>query len=77
MRLVAFAAVAATAGAVTVTPAERSQKADWVQKNLLTSAKAPPFSFTCGGKSAAALLRSWKRVDARRELDANRTERSK
>ncbi|MBI3852899.1 MAG: alpha-galactosidase [Verrucomicrobia bacterium] len=72
--LSALAAVSAHA-AVTVAPAEMALKTDWVQKNLLTPAKAPPFSFTFDGRSSAALLRSWKRVDARRTLDANRTER--
>jgi len=74
MFLAVFAAVAAHA-AITVTPAEMAMKTDWVKKNLLKPAKAPPFSFTFDGKSSAALLRSWKRVDARRILDANRTER--
>jgi len=72
--LAALAAVPAHA-AITVTPAEMKQKTDWVKKNLLAPAKAPPFSFTFGSKSSVALLRSWKRVAARRNLDANRTER--
>jgi alpha-galactosidase len=72
--LTALAEVSAHA-TVTVAPAEMTLKTDWVQKNFLKHSKAPPFSFTCGGKSSVALLRAWRRVDVRRALDANRTKR--
>jgi len=42
----------------TVAPAEIPLKTDWVKRNLLAPVKAPPFSFTFGGKSSAALLHS-------------------
>src|ERR1035437_7321527 len=74
MFLTALATVPANA-TVKVTPAEMALKNNWVNKNLLDPAKVPPFSFTLDGKPSAILLPSWKRVAARRALDANRTER--
>jgi len=71
--LAALAAVSAHA-AVAAAPSEMALKTDWVQKNLLTPVKTPPFSFTFSGKSSAALLHSWGRIDARRIMDANRAE---
>jgi alpha-galactosidase len=74
MLLTALAFVPAQA-TVTVTPAEMTVKADWVKKNLFAPTKVPPFSFTFGGKSSAALLRSWRRAATHRTLDAHRSQR--
>ena len=75
LTVVATLGIVPTKGEIVVERAERAQKDNWVRDNFLTAKKAPPFSFTYGGKSSASLLNSWSRKESHRSLDANRVER--
>ena len=48
----------------------------WAQSTVFAEQAKQTFSFVLGGKSADELLRDWKRTEARRELDAQRRERT-
>ena len=61
-------------GSVTVTPAEMSQKSQWIQQNLLTASNLPPFSFMYGSLSSTRVLPSWSRSQTDTVLDTNRTQ---
>ncbi len=66
------AALVNARAAVTVSPAELSQKDDWVRTNMLTPHNLPPFSFTYDSQDSAVLLPSWSRWEGDSNLDGNR-----
>ncbi|MEI6873259.1 MAG: alpha-galactosidase, partial [Verrucomicrobiota bacterium] len=71
------ALIALTLHAEQRTPQETSAAEHWSQTNLFPDGTKHPFSFMLGGKSSDELLPDWKRTDAVRDLDAQRSERSR
>jgi alpha-galactosidase len=58
------------------TAAEIEVMRRWTRANLGADAKAPPFSFVCGGRPSASILAGWKATETSRELDRGRVERT-
>jgi alpha-galactosidase len=74
MAAIASVAVQAAQGVVTVTPAELTQKDEWVRTNFLNSQGALPFSFTFASQPSSVLLSNWNRAAVDSTLDGNRAQ---
>ena len=59
---------------IAVQSSEKSQKNDWMEKNLLSAKENPAFSFIYDGKNSSELLPAWSRTEKRRSLDNHRVE---
>ena len=73
--LASFSAL--TLHAATPTSEENAAVVQWAQSHVFAEQAKLPFSFTLGGKSSDELLRDWRRIDATRELDTLRRERTR
>ena len=72
--LLAFCMLSVSARALAPSPDETTAARHWMETAFGEAAPAPPFSFTCGGRSSAELLKTWKLERATSKLDDQRTQ---
>jgi alpha-galactosidase len=71
-----LAPLAALPGA-TPTSQENAVAKQWAQSNLFPGSAKAPFRFLIGGKVSSEVMRDWQCMDAERNLDAQRRERTR